>query len=401
MHTAQGVGGAGPRDQGSGLINVYKAMWAAPDARRRATRPRSAAARWTPPAARTSSTLDGVPLTGEQDIFGVAFDSAAIAAGEEGLTAWSRAPGTVRSGRARRWAGSSWAGSSWAGSSWAGSSWAGSSWAGSSWAGSSWAGSSWAGGNWSDPSPSVTPTPDPTPAADPTAGPATPAPSTDPAVPVAASTPTPDPSPHGSGSRRLPIRLLRSIRPQRTPRRRAVDRDPDRCTNRMKLLRRPATPAAGHPSRAWTAGFLIAAAGFGLAGFLPQHSASPAGPTVSWLLLAALFGIAEVCVLHVQMRGGARTVSLSEAPLVLGLFFTAPPDLVLARLIGPLVVFAIIRRQSLVKLGRQHGGAAGRGRLGRRALPADLRRLSRCPRPGPGSPPTSPFWSAASSRRSW
>jgi diguanylate cyclase (GGDEF)-like protein len=100
-----------------------------------------------------------------------------------------------------------------------------------------------------------------------------------------------------------------------------------------------------------TAGFLIAAAGFGLAGFLPQHSASPAGPTVSWVLLAALFGIAEVCVLHVQMRGGARTVSLSEAPLVLGLFFTAPPDLVLARLIGPLVVFAIIRRQSLLKLG--------------------------------------------------
>jgi diguanylate cyclase (GGDEF)-like protein len=119
----------------------------------------------------------------------------------------------------------------------------------------------------------------------------------------------------------------------------------------MKLLRRTRTPAAGHPSRAATAGFLIAAAGFGLAGFLPQHSASPAGPTVSWLLLAALFGIAEVCVLHVQMRGGARTVSLSEAPLVLGLFFTAPPDLVLARLIGPLVVFAIIRRQSLLKLG--------------------------------------------------
>ena len=119
----------------------------------------------------------------------------------------------------------------------------------------------------------------------------------------------------------------------------------------MKLLRRSRTPAAGHPSRAWTAGFLIAAAGFVLAGFLPRHSASPAGPTVSWLLLAVLFGIAEVCVLHVQMRGGARTVSLSEAPLVLGLFFTAPPDLVLARLIGPLVVFAIIRRQSLLKLG--------------------------------------------------
>jgi diguanylate cyclase (GGDEF)-like protein len=119
----------------------------------------------------------------------------------------------------------------------------------------------------------------------------------------------------------------------------------------MKLLRRPRTPVAGYPSRACTAGFLIAAAGVALAGFLPEHTASPEGPAVSWVLLAVLFGIAEISVLHVQMRGGARTVSLSEAPLVLGLFFTAPPQLVLARLVGPLVVFAIIRRQSLLKLG--------------------------------------------------
>jgi diguanylate cyclase (GGDEF)-like protein len=108
---------------------------------------------------------------------------------------------------------------------------------------------------------------------------------------------------------------------------------------------------SGHPRRVALAGFLIAAAGVVLTAILPANSVSPNGPTVSWLLLAVLFGISEICVLHVQMRGGARTVSLSEAPLVLGLFFTAPSDLVLARLIGPLVVFAIIRRQSLVKIG--------------------------------------------------
>ncbi len=84
---------------------------------------------------------------------------------------------------------------------------------------------------------------------------------------------------------------------------------------------------------------------------LPPASVSPLGPEVSWVLLALLFGVAEVCVLHVQMRGGARTVSLSEAPLVLGLFFTTPSGLVLARLVGPLVVFVVIRRQALVKIG--------------------------------------------------
>ena len=105
------------------------------------------------------------------------------------------------------------------------------------------------------------------------------------------------------------------------------------------------------PTRAAVAGTLIAAAGTVLAWSLPATSASPAGPEVSWLLLAAMFGVAEVCVMHVQMRGGARTVSLSEAPLILGLFFTAPPGLLLARLLGPLLVFALIRRQSLLKLG--------------------------------------------------
>ncbi len=113
---------------------------------------------------------------------------------------------------------------------------------------------------------------------------------------------------------------------------------------------RPRPTAAAYPARAASAGILLAAAGVAIAGFLPSQSSSPHGPHVPWYLLAALFGIAEICVMHVQMRGGARTVSLSEAPLVLGLFFTAPSGLVLARLVGPLLVFILIRRQSLLKL---------------------------------------------------
>ncbi len=108
---------------------------------------------------------------------------------------------------------------------------------------------------------------------------------------------------------------------------------------------------AEYPGRAAAVGALCAAIGVAIAWALPAASVSPMGPEVSWVLLALLFGVAEVCVLHVQMRGGARTVSLSEAPLVLGLFFTTPSGLVLARLLGPLVVFVVIRRQALVKVG--------------------------------------------------
>ena len=80
-------------------------------------------------------TRDGVVLTGEKDIFGKSFDSAAMAALEAAGTSWTG--GT--------WNNSIWSGSSWSGSSWSGNSWSGNSWSGNSWSGSSWSGNSWSG----------------------------------------------------------------------------------------------------------------------------------------------------------------------------------------------------------------------------------------------------------------
>jgi len=73
-------------------------------------------------------SMNGVVLQGEQDIFGMPFNSAAMAALEA--------------------AGHSWSGGNWNGSSWSGSSWSGSSWSGSSWSGSSWSSGSWLGASW-------------------------------------------------------------------------------------------------------------------------------------------------------------------------------------------------------------------------------------------------------------
>ena len=87
---------------------------------------------------------DGVTLTGEQDIFGHRFDSAAMAALEADGHSWS---GGIWNGNA--WSGSSWSGNSWSGNSWSGNSWSGNSWSGSSWSGNSWSGSSWSGNSWS------------------------------------------------------------------------------------------------------------------------------------------------------------------------------------------------------------------------------------------------------------
>jgi len=78
-------------------------------------------------------TDDGVILTGEQDIFGHAFDAAAMAVLEAAANSWS---------------GGVWNGNSWSGNSWSGNSWSGNSWSGNSWSGNSWSGNSWSTGGW-------------------------------------------------------------------------------------------------------------------------------------------------------------------------------------------------------------------------------------------------------------
>jgi serine protease AprX len=88
--------------------------------------------------------LDGVPLAGEQDIFGQPWPAATIASAEEADAAWN---GGVFNGST--WSGSTWSGSTWSGSTWSGSTWSGSTWSGSTWSGSTWSGSTWSGSTWS------------------------------------------------------------------------------------------------------------------------------------------------------------------------------------------------------------------------------------------------------------
>jgi diguanylate cyclase (GGDEF)-like protein len=72
---------------------------------------------------------------------------------------------------------------------------------------------------------------------------------------------------------------------------------------------------------------------------------------VPWWLLAALFGLAEVYAVHIQLRGESHTVSLSELPLVIGLLCASPLDVLTARLVGGGLALALHRRQRPLKLG--------------------------------------------------
>jgi serine protease AprX len=92
---------------------------------------------------------DGTVLSGEQDIFGKPFDSAAMAALEASASSWSGGLWNASSWSGSSWSASSWSASTWSASSWSASSWSASSWSANTWSGSSWSASSWSGSTWS------------------------------------------------------------------------------------------------------------------------------------------------------------------------------------------------------------------------------------------------------------
>ena len=82
-------------------------------------------------------------LTGEQDIFGAAWDGTTWATATSTGTAWD---GGTWNGNA--WSGSAWSGNSWSGAAWSGNSWSGNAWSGNAWSGNAWTGNAWTGNAW-------------------------------------------------------------------------------------------------------------------------------------------------------------------------------------------------------------------------------------------------------------
>ena len=79
---------------------------------------------------------------------------------------------------------------------------------------------------------------------------------------------------------------------------------------------------------------------------------APARPpfTLQWWLLAAFFYLAEAKVIHLHIGRSVHSFSMSEIPVVVGLFLVAPPEFVAARIIGSALALFISRRQRGAKL---------------------------------------------------
>jgi diguanylate cyclase (GGDEF)-like protein len=74
-------------------------------------------------------------------------------------------------------------------------------------------------------------------------------------------------------------------------------------------------------------------------------------PEVRWWIFAVLFAVTEACVVQLRLRREAFSLSLSEAPLVIGLFLATPSELLVGRVVGSAAVFLAYRRQTALKAG--------------------------------------------------
>jgi diguanylate cyclase (GGDEF)-like protein len=98
-------------------------------------------------------------------------------------------------------------------------------------------------------------------------------------------------------------------------------------------------------------GLIAACLAVGAAAGLPFLGSGPLLPGVPlpWWVLTVAFMVTEHFVLHIQVRREAHTLSLAELPLVLGLFFAAPLQLLAGRLLASVLTHLLVRRARPLK----------------------------------------------------
>ena len=105
-------------------------------------------------------------------------------------------------------------------------------------------------------------------------------------------------------------------------------------------------------ARVWALTVVLAVVSVILAS-VEARGGQPFAPPVAipWWLLAGIFFLTEAKVVHLHIGRSAHSFSMSEIPLVYGLFFFSPAEFIVARLIGSALALVISRRQRSVKLG--------------------------------------------------
>jgi serine protease AprX len=149
MDTAAPMQAADSVCQGAGTLNLSKTLYAATPKAEQKHAPSKGTGLIEAARGADHLELDGVPLEGEQDIFGQKWNGEVWAEASAQGTSWSGGDWNGTSWSGTSWSGTSWSGTSWSGTSWSGTSWSGTSWSGTSWSNQYWNGLSWSGTSWS------------------------------------------------------------------------------------------------------------------------------------------------------------------------------------------------------------------------------------------------------------
>ncbi|HET6815670.1 MAG TPA: S8 family serine peptidase [Mycobacteriales bacterium] len=149
MTTATPLPQATAQDRGAGLVNLVGASAALPGTATQ-TMTKSSGLGTIEGARGTKHIGDnGTDLTGEQDVFGKAWQPSVWSPASSAATAWTGGTwnGSVWTGSC--WCGTSWTSTTWSGQAWSGQAWSGQAWSGQAWSGQAWSGQAWSGSGWS------------------------------------------------------------------------------------------------------------------------------------------------------------------------------------------------------------------------------------------------------------
>jgi signal transduction histidine kinase len=109
-------------------------------------------------------------------------------------------------------------------------------------------------------------------------------------------------------------------------------------------------PRLSGAARVWVLNLFLAVCAVALMPAVARFDRLDAPLMFPLFVMVALFALAEVFPIYLQIRREAYTYTLSEIALVIGIYFADPVDVVLGQCIGAFIILAIHRRQTLLKL---------------------------------------------------
>jgi diguanylate cyclase (GGDEF)-like protein len=110
------------------------------------------------------------------------------------------------------------------------------------------------------------------------------------------------------------------------------------------------TPARWPDARVWALCAALAAVAIGLLVALEPIDRTEGRPHLSWWLLAAAFAATELAVVHIHIRRSSHSLTLGELPLVLGLLFAAPVEVMIGWMLGAGGVLLVQRELPAVRI---------------------------------------------------